>query len=67
MRKGYRKINKYIANIRRKTHRSQVSNNKLIKADLMTKLSAIADRNYEEKYEVKQAAVDLSRSRLLVM
>lgn len=38
-----------------------MSNNKLVKPDFLTKLTAIADRNYEEKYEVKPAAVELSQ------
>jgi len=42
-----------------------MSNNKLVKPDFLTKLTAIADRNYEEKYEVKPMAVNLSQSRNL--
>lgn len=47
LRKGLRKINKYIGNIRRKTHKKDLSNNKLLKPDFLTKLTAIADRNFE--------------------
>lgn len=39
-----------------------MSNNKLVKADFLTKLTAIADRKYEEKYEVKPMAVTLSQT-----
>lgn len=38
-----------------------MSNNKLVKPDFLTKLSAVADRNYEEKYEVKAKALSLSQ------
>ena len=38
-----------------------MSNNKLVKPDFLTKLTAIADRNYEEKYEVKPTAIALSQ------
>lgn len=50
LRKGLRKINKYISKIRRKTHKKDIANNKLLKPDFLTKLTAIADRNFEEKY-----------------
>ncbi len=47
LRKGLRKMNKYIGNIRRKSHKQDLSNNKVLKPDFLTKLTAIADRNFE--------------------
>jgi len=46
LRKGFRKMNKYITNIRRKTFRAETSVNKLLKPEFLTKLTAIADRNF---------------------
>jgi hypothetical protein len=47
LRKGLRKANKYIANVRRKTHPAEASNNKALKPDFVTKLTAVADRHYQ--------------------
>jgi len=46
LRKGFRKINKYIANIKRKASTTDLNVIKLIKPQFLTKLAAIADRNF---------------------
>jgi hypothetical protein len=50
-------MNKYIGNIRRKRQSVEISTNKYLKPDFLTKLAAIADRNFEEKFEVKPKAL----------
>ena len=67
LRKGFRKMNKYITNVRRKIYNSEIAVNKLLKPEFLTKLTAVADRNFFEKYEVKQKAVDLSQSRYFLI
>lgn len=47
LRKGLRKMNRYISNVRRKSNKADLSNNKLLQPDFLTKLTAIADRNFE--------------------
>lgn len=60
IRRGYRKLNKYITNIKRKQTTSLHSSAKLIKLDFLTKLNALADRNHEEKYEARPVAVQIA-------
>ena len=54
-------MNKYISEVRRRRNRVDLTNNKLLKADLVTKLTAIADNNYDEKYEVKAKALEIAQ------
>lgn len=66
LRRGLRKINKYISKVRRKTHKEDLSNNKIIPQDFLTKLSAIADGNFSNRYEAKPKAVQASQGSPLV-
>lgn len=64
MRKGYRKLNRYITVIKRKKSAPHLFCNKLIKPEFLVKLNAVVDGTYAEKYEVKEKAVSCSRGRL---
>jgi DNA-binding PadR family transcriptional regulator len=46
VRKGFRKLNNYIANIKRKRSHPLLSENKLLKPEFITKLIAVADKNF---------------------
>lgn len=63
MRKGYRKLNRYITMIRRKRSAPHLSCNKLIKPEFLVKLNAVVDGTYAEKYEVKSTAIGCSQGR----
>jgi hypothetical protein len=64
MRRGFRKLNKYITTIKRKRSAPHLTCNKLIKAEFLVKVTAVADKTYEDKYEVRDAALALSSGRL---
>ncbi len=66
IRRGFRKLNKYITQIKRRRSASHLSCNKLIKGEFIVKVTAVADKTYEDKYEVKPIAVDLSQGRLFL-
>lgn len=61
IRRGFRKINKYITNIKRRQSSAHLSCNKLLKPEFLVKLTAVADRNFEEKFEAKDTAINLSQ------
>ena len=58
LRKGLRKINKYITDIKKKADPVRYKSFKTIQEIFISKLIAVVDRNYDEKYEVRSLAVE---------
>ena len=54
LRKGMRKINKYIVNLKRKLAINKNICIKEFKDVVLTKLIAVADKKYKEKLDVKE-------------
>ena len=51
MRKGLRKLNKYVVGIKKKRDPLKFKGYKTIQELFITKIMAVVDHNYEEKYE----------------
>lgn len=66
LRKGLRKINRYIMNVKKRTDPIKYKAIKTLEELFLTKVIAIVDLNYDEKYEVKQRAIDLAASKVFV-
>jgi hypothetical protein len=64
MRRGFRKVNKFIANVKRKRNAGSSSSHKLLKEEFIVKLNAVADGCFEDRFEVKQSALALARGTL---
>lgn len=60
VRKGLRKINKYITSIKKKSDPERFKAYKTLQELFVVKLIAVADDHFDEKYEVKARAVDLA-------
>jgi hypothetical protein len=60
LRRGHRKINSYITEVKRKSDPLRNRACKTIHDIFISKLIAVVDRSYEEKYEVKPAALTLA-------
>ncbi len=54
LRKGMRKINKFIVNLKRKLSSNKNICIKEFKDVVLTKLIAVADKNYEERLDVRE-------------
>jgi hypothetical protein len=61
MRRGFRKVNKFIANILRRRQPGGSASHKLLKEEFIVKLNAVADACYDDRFEVKQSALSLAR------
>lgn len=65
LRRGLRRLNRYITEVKRKLTPTHLAANKYIKDELLVKVNAVADRTseekYNEKYEVKQPAIAVSK------
>lgn len=60
LRRGHRKINSYITNVKRRVDPAGNRAFKTIHDIFISKLIAVVDRSHEEKYEVKPAALALA-------
>lgn len=60
LRKGFRKINSYITDIKRRSDPVRLRAFKTIQDIFISKLIAVVDGSHEEKYEVKPAALALA-------
>jgi hypothetical protein len=60
LRRGHRKINSYITEVKRRLDPVRNRACKTIHDIFISKLIAVVDRSHEEKYEVKAAAVALA-------
>jgi hypothetical protein len=50
IRKGMRKLNKYIIDVRNKRTKAHIRPKKIFKSNFLAKLISIADKNYFDKY-----------------
>lgn len=53
MRRGFRKVNKFITNVKRRRNFKGSASHKLLKEEFIVKLNAVADYSYEDRFEVK--------------
>lgn len=60
LRRGLRKLNKYIEIVRRGRSATHLASNKYLKAEMLVKVNAVVDKTHEQKYEVKQRAIDVA-------
>lgn len=60
LRKGLRKINKFITNIKKRSDPVKFKALKTVEELFLTKMIAVVDENYDEKYEVKPKAIELA-------
>jgi hypothetical protein len=63
LRKGLRKMNKYIVNIKKKSDPVKYKALKVLEELFLTKVIAVVDDNFTEKYEVKRRALELASSK----
>lgn len=62
LRKGLRKINSYITNVKKKSDPVKFKAFKVLPELFLTKMISVVDHNFDEKFEVKQRAIDLAPS-----
>ena len=60
LRKGLRKINRFIVNIKKKSDPIKFKALKVIEELFLTKMISVVDEKYDEKYEVKAKAIELA-------
>lgn len=67
LRRGLRKLNRYIETVRRSRSATHLAANKYLKAEMLVKVNAVADRTHKDKYEVKKPALLVSQGRGMLM
>lgn len=66
LRKGLRKINRYIVEIKKKRDPVRLKGYKTLQEIFITKLIAVVDNNFQEKCEVKHKALELCSGKSMI-